>query len=414
MDVLPVKGFKAGALASGLRKHGRLDLALIYADEPVACAGIFTQSRVVAAPVTLSREHVSHHKTRGFIVNSGNANACTGAVGMKTAHEICRAYARVLSADESDILCASTGVIGVALDGDKVTSRAVELVEIGTADSCGLENFAQAIMTTDTSSKICSKTFSYAGHTCTVTGIAKGSGMIKPNMATMIGVLLTDAPLSGAMCEKILYTVSQPTFNSVTVDGDTSTNDTLICMASAAVAAPCIGAEDDDGYEQAVQAFFEVSDKLAKKIASDGEGATKEIEIIVTGARTSEDARQVAFTIAESPLVKTAVFGSDANWGRVAMAAGRAGVVFDQNDMRIEFAGIPVCERGTALPFDEEAALAALNKSEVQIHIDLGERATSASDIESAQTCFPHPGVARVLTCDLTYDYVRINGEYRS
>jgi len=414
MDVLAVQGFKAGALASGLRRHGRLDLALVYADEPVACAGIFTQSRVVAAPVILSREHVSDLRARGFIVNSGNANACTGAVGMKTAHEICETYARVLSADESDILCASTGVIGVVLEGDKITSQAERLVETGTADSRGLEDFAQAIMTTDTSSKICSQTFSYAGHTCTVTGIAKGSGMIKPNMATMIGVLLTDAPLSGSMCEEVLHTVAQPTFNSVTVDGDTSTNDTLICMASAVVDAPCIGKKEDDGYDQAVQAFFEVSDKLAKMIASDGEGATKEIEVVVTGARTSEDARRVAFTIAESPLVKTAVFGSDANWGRVAMAAGKAGVFFDQANMDIDFAGIPVCESGTALPFDEEAALAALGGGEVQIHIDLGERATSLSDIASAKTCFPAVGVARVLTCDLTYDYVRINGEYRS
>lgn len=409
----PVQGFTYSALHAGLKKK-KLDLALIAAQKPVAAAAVFTTSQVVAAPVIVARNHVAQGYAQALIINAGNANACTGEQGLQDAYSMCQATAQHVGCDPREVLCASTGVIGVKLPVEKITGSLAEL-------TCGLEGsseqferVAHAIMTTDTKMKCSTATFEVGEKTYTMTGIAKGSGMIAPNMATMIGVILTDAPLSPEACDALLRKSVRHTFNAVTVDGDTSTNDTLVLMASGAAGGKEISTPTSAGFDAASRACFEVCEHLACAIASDGEGATKMVDVVVTGAHSSSDAEKVARTIAQSPLVKTALFGNDANWGRVAGAAGRSGVAFNQADLSVTFAGIAVCAQGCAVAFDEEKALIALKKPRVSIHVDLGQSADSNSDFESAFTAQPNEGSARIMTCDLTYDYVRINGEYRS
>lgn len=413
MSCCPVKGFKYNALHAGLKKK-KLDLALIVADKPVPAAAVFTTSQVVAAPVLVSREHVNDGLAQALIVNAGNANACTGGQGLADAREVCATVAKELECALGDVLCASTGVIGVSLPLEKIISAVPQLHKGLNASSDKLEDVAQAIMTTDTKMKCFTTTFVNNEITYTMTGIAKGSGMIAPNMATMIGVLLTDAPLSSAACDALLRKSVRHTFNAVTVDGDTSTNDTLVLMASGAAGGETIDSPASREFAQAAAACFEVCSNLAQSIASDGEGATKMIDVVVTGAQSCLDAEKVARTIADSPLVKTALFGNDANWGRVAGAAGRSGVAFNQESLSVTFAGILVCEKGCAVVFDEEEALVALAKPRVSIHVDLGRSQMPDLDFESTFTATPHEGSARIMTCDLTYDYVRINGEYRS
>ena len=409
----PVKGFKYSALHAGLKKQN-LDLALIVAEKPVPTAAVFTTSQVVAAPVMVSREHVSDGYAQALIINAGNANACTGKQGIYDARAMCEAVAREVDCQEGEVLCASTGVIGVSLPLEKIENALPELASKLEPSAENLELVAQAIMTTDTKMKCYSTTFENDGITYTMMGIAKGSGMIAPNMATMIGVILTDAPLTPSACDALLRKSVRNTFNAVTVDGDTSTNDTLVLMASGAAGGVALETPMSTGFVQAEEACFEVCKHLAEEIASDGEGATKMIDVVVTGAQTSADAKKVARTIAESPLVKTALFGNDANWGRVAGAAGRSGVAFDQNRLSVTFAGILVCKNGCAVCFDEDVALVALKQPRVSIHVDLGRTQTPDIDFKSAFTAQPHEGSAHIMTCDLTYDYVRINGEYRS
>lgn len=387
-----VPGFMAGATYCGLRKSERADLALVLAPYGAAVAGVFTQSQVVAAPVTVARERVASGQAGAFIVNAGNANACTGERGMADTLAICAHYEDSLGLTAGQVIPASTGVIGVPLPAEKITAASGDLSLALTDDATGIAALADAIMTTDTRAKVCHVHVTVGEETYAVCGVAKGSGMIKPNMATTIGLILTDAPLDAAACRQVIGAVVGDTFNSVTVDGDTSTNDTLVLMASGT------GPADPALVPALTAAIGAVAEYLAREIARDGEGATKLVEVWVRGAQSSADAHAVAMTIAESPLVKTALFGNDANWGRVAAAAGRAGVAFDQRDLAITFCGITVCEHGTAVPFDEDEAFAAMNQPEVTLEVALGAG----------------PGVARVLTCDLSYDYVRINGEYRT
>lgn len=413
MSSVAVQGFSYNALHVGLKKK-RLDLALVAADRPVACAALFTQNRVVAAPVLVAQEHCASGYAQAILVNAGNANACTGEQGRVDAENMCANAAAALGCTADDVLCASTGVIGVPLPVEKISNNIDELVKDLAPDDEHVALVSQAIMTTDTCSKVVTSTFEHEGRTYTITGLAKGSGMIAPNMATMIGVLLTDAPISPAVCDSLLRLAAAHTFNAVTVDGDTSTNDTLIFMASGAAGGTSIDAKTHPAFEAALIALFDVCEKLAAMIAADGEGATKMVDVVVTGASTCSDATQMARTIAESPLVKTALFGNDANWGRVAGAAGRSGVAFDPNALSITFAGIQVCAHGEALGFDEDEALAALSQKHVSIHVDLGQSNTPKCDFDSTFTAHPHEGSARIMTCDLSYDYVRINGEYRS
>lgn len=399
-------GFKATGIHAGFRKNpGRLDMALVAADEPCACAGVFTQNVFCAAPVTVSREHlegVSHGMARAVIVNSGIANAATGERGLEAAREMARIAADGLGCTEGEVMVASTGVIGQHLPLEPFKTGVPEAVAALSRE--GGHDAACAIMTTDTHPKEAAISFQvdapdYAGCTFTVGGMAKGSGMIMPNMATMISVITTDAPIRDDVLHAALVRAVNVSFNKVTVDSDTSTNDTCLIFASGA-AAP--GAEpfapesaELAAFEAALQA---VCVNLARQMAADGEGATRLVTVNVTGAATDADADAAARTVANSPLVKTAITGHDANWGRIAGAVGRSGARFRQEDVSIDIMGLPVCRQGMTVPFDEDEALRRFEDPEIAIDIDLG-----AGDAKTT-----------VWTCDFSHEYITINGDYRT
>lgn len=404
--VTSAKGFQAAGTHAGFRKNPeRLDLAMLVADEPCAGAGVFTTNRFCAAPVAVSRENLGPEGcglVRGVVINSGNANAATGEMGISVARETCEVASQVLACEPNQVLVASTGVIGVPL--------AIDLFETGIPEACdvlsraGGADAARAIMTTDTHPKEYAvsyetETLEYVGSTFTVGGMCKGSGMIMPNMATMICCITTDAPVAPQTLHRLLADAVSQTFNKVTVDSDTSTNDTCIMLASGA-AAPGVRPieENTDAYDELERAVHIVCETLARAIASDGEGASRLVTVNVTGAPTDDDADTAARAVANSPLVKTAIAGRDCNWGRIAMALGKCGVPFDQRDVSIDIMDIPVCRDGLTVPFDEDEALRRFEASEIIITADLG-----AGD-----------GSATVWTCDLTHEYVHINGDYRS
>ena len=347
---------------------------------------------------------------RAVCINSGNANAATGDEGLDAAEETCDIVAAELGCDPKQVLVASTGVIGQLLDvapfktgipalHDKIGAQANE----ESLRQAGGHDAARAIMTTDTHPK--ERAVSYeatgalAGHTITVGGMCKGSGMIMPNMATMICIVTTDAPVTPAALHEVLLSTVKATFNKVTVDSDTSTNDTCIALATGAVApdAPAIEPGTPEAAELA-HAIHDVCQHLAREIAADGEGASRLVTVTVAGAPTDADADTAARAIANSPLVKTAIYGHDCNWGRIAMALGKCGVPFDQRDVDIDIMGMPVCRKGLTVAFDEDEALRRFDEPEITIWADLG-----------AGTC-----ETTVWTCDLTHEYVKINGEYRT
>ena len=389
------KGFTAAGLHSGIKaKAGALDLGVLAADTAVPAAGIFTTNLAQAAPVTVSKQHLAtnHGLVRAIVVNSGCANACTGVVGLNDARQMTAETAAQLGCQPEQVLVASTGVIGVNLKMDKVVpgirAAAAALGRDGSV-------MARAIMTTDPFPKEHAVTVKTARGTFTVGGTAKGSGMIEPNMATMLGFVSTDAKASPAVLQRALRDSAEDTFNAITVDGDGSTNDCVFALASGAS-----GVEiDDELYPALVAGFYAVSRELAVGIVRGGEGATKLITIAVKDAHSVADARRVAKTIANSPLVKTAVHGADPNWGRIVAAAGRSGVTFDIDRVIVHVGGILLFENG--LPHDDNAPKAAehLKQKDVSIDVDLG---TGGG------------GEATVWTCDLTAEYVKINGEYRT
>ena len=394
--VTAASGFAASAVSAGLKACGILDVALVASElGPVPAAALFTTNSVAAAPVIVSRRHAADGTARAVVINAGNANACTGAQGIVDAESTAAAVADLLGGQAADVVVSSTGVIGVPLPVARLLSALPGVV--ASLSSTGGAAAARAIMTTDTVAKEWAVEGDIGARKFVVGGMAKGSGMIAPNMATMLSVLTTDAPLTGAACDVALRKAVGATFNRVTVDTDTSTNDMVVLMASGAAGGAPIGPDSPD-FAQVAAAVRAVCEALARMIARDGEGATKLITIDVRGAASDADAEVAAFAIAGSPLVKTAVFGRDANWGRVAMAIGKSGCALDPDAFDITFAGIEVCRAGAGLRFDEEAALDALSASDVTIEVDLRLGG----------------GEARVWTCDLTYDYVRINGEYRS
>ena len=390
------KGFTAAGLHCGIKaKAGALDLGVLAADTAVPAAGIFTTNLAQAAPITVSKRHFETNNglVRAIVVNSGCANACTGTVGMSDARQMAAETAARLGCAPDQVLVASTGDIGVNLKMDKLVPG------IGAATAAlGRENggvLARAIMTTDPFPKEHAVTVKTPRGTFTVGGTAKGSGMIEPNMATMLGFVATDAKVSSAILQRALRESAAHTFNAITVDGDGSTNDCVFAMASGAS-----GVEiDDDLYPALLAGFYEVSRELAVAIVRGGEGATKLITIAVSDARTAADAMRVAKTIANSPLVKTAVHGADPNWGRIVAAAGRAGVTFDVDRATVHVGGVLLFENG--LPHDDNAPRAAehLKQKDVSIDVHLG---TGGG------------GNATVWTCDLTAEYVKINGEYRT
>jgi len=395
--VLAPGGFVAAGLATGIKASGKPDLCIIDAGRAVPSAAVFTVNKMAAPPVLLSRAALVDGLLRAWVVNSGNANACTGKVGISGAERMAEAVAAVLGCESSDVGVASTGVIGVPLPMERVLEGISAVGDtLGDTHSHSAAA-ATAITTTDTFAKQAANFVTVDGITYTVGGMAKGSGMIMPDMATMLAFVTTDAPLTTEACRMALVSSVDATFNRITVDGDTSTNDTCALMASGAAGGEPIG-PGHPSFTAVACAIRRTCADLARMIVRDGEGATKLIIVTVCGAASEPEAEDVARTIANSPLVKTALFGGDANWGRVAMAVGNSSAEVDPGSIDIVFAGITTFSGGTAVPFSEEEASAALSLDEVEIAVDL------------------HLGEceATMLTCDLSYEYVRINGEYRT
>ncbi|MDY5483820.1 MAG: bifunctional glutamate N-acetyltransferase/amino-acid acetyltransferase ArgJ [Clostridium sp.] len=395
--VCAAKGFKAGAMRCGIKpSQTKKDLAMIVSDCECSAAAVFTTNRVKAAPVLLTKKHLANGKARAVIVNSGNANACA-PFGIENALRQAKAAARVLGIDETDVIVASTGVIGQSLPVEVIEEHVGEM-ELKYDNSLAA---AEAIMTTDTKVKTIAAEFEAGGVTCHIGGICKGSGMIHPNMGTMLCFITTDCAISPEMMQKALLANVKTTFNRVTVDGDTSTNDTCCVLANGMAGNPEITAETAD-YEAFSEALHAVCKDLARKIAADGEGASHLITCTVSGASDEETAETLAKAIVSSSLTKAAIFGADANWGRVLCAMGYSGAAFDTEGVLVEFASragsIAVCENGRGLPFDEDLAKKILTEDEIEINVTLKEGTGKV-------TCWG---------CDLTYDYVKINGDYRT
>jgi len=392
---MAAKGFKYAGIAAGIKKNGKKDLALIYSDRELVAAGVFTTCGVKAAPVVLDRERLKAGKARAVIINSGNANACTGEEGYKNAVATARALAEKLNISEEGVLVSSTGVIGQQLPMDKMLGGLDSLIEA--LDEEGLSDVTEAIMTTDQFPKTCSRSVLMKGKEVTVTGLAKGAGMISPNMATMLAYVMTDANIDGDTLQHALEVATNVSFNCITVDGDMSTNDTVIALASGESGVDIkVGTAD---FEPFLSAMKEVMIELARMIVRDGEGATKLIEIRVTGAETAEEAKKAACKVANSPLVKTAFFGEDANWGRIAAAVGGAGITLDESRLGIAFDDVALVENGLFLGSEAEVkASKRMKAGEITLNIAINLGACDAT----------------VWTCDLTHDYIRINAEYRS
>ena len=389
------KGFKAAGVKAGIKKSGNLDLALIYTEKEAAVAGVFTKNAVAAAPVIVSREVVKGGKAHAIVANAGCANACTGETGLANARKMAALAAAEVGCAPDEVLVGSTGIIGVNLPMDKleagIKAAAAELSEDGS------KNAGNAIITTDTYSKACSCEVEIGGQAVRFGAIAKGSGMIQPNMATMLCYITTDANISSQLMQKALSEIVEVSFNMISVDGDMSTNDTVLVLANGASGA----AEITDGspeYEKFYATLKEICQELSKRIAADGEGATKFLTINVSGTKTFEDAKTVAMSIAKSPLVKTAFFGEDPNWGRVICAVGYAGIPMVPEKTVIKFGGVPVYANGLGAEFNEDDIHKVMAEHDIVIDVEMG-----MGDAE-----------ATVWSCDFSYEYVKINGEYHT
>jgi glutamate N-acetyltransferase / amino-acid N-acetyltransferase len=393
------RGFRFGSVNCGLRKPPNLDLGLILCDGPAATAGAFTRNLVVAAPVTLTRDHLrkAASRIRAVIVNSKNANCATGPTGIKASLATAEEVARTIECSPEQILVSSTGVIGVPLKVKLIQAAVPALVKAAAPGAEAFDGFTRAIMTTDTRPKWAAGHCRLGGKTVRLLGCAKGAGMIHPNMATMLAYIVTDATIRPTVLQRALSTIVPRTFNAITVDGDTSTNDTLLVMASGE-AGNAVISRMDAGYKRFLTALEEVAHSLALQIVGDGEGASHVIEIEVRGAPSDRAAEQVARTIAGSPLVKTMFAGADPNWGRILAAAGRSGVKFDPTRTEIHMGGMLVCRRGIEFPFSERQAHQRLLREFIPVIVDL--KAGS--------------GRFHIWTCDFTTDYVHINAGYRT
>jgi glutamate N-acetyltransferase/amino-acid N-acetyltransferase len=391
-NVTTPQGFKAAAAHCGLKRK-RLDLALLYSELPAACAGAFTTNLVKAAPIRWSQKVVAGGVCRAVVINSGNANACTGPRGENDAARMAEMVAAKCGCAPEQVIVGSTGVIGVPLDMTKVKNGIDEAYDHLSAQ--GGQLATEAILTTDTIPKHLAVEVRLSGGTVTLGGMAKGSGMIHPNMATMMAYVTTDAQIEAASLQKALSASVNRSYNMISVDGDTSTNDMAIVLANGASGVVVASEEDMRVFQEALDY---INIELAKMIARDGEGATKLIEVCVEGARSLEDARKIARSISTSNLVKTAIFGEDANWGRVLCAAGYSGAQFVPDKVDIYLGDVQVAKQGGSLPFDEAKAKLVLQKSDVRILLQLHDG--------------EHNAIA--WTCDFTYDYVKINATYRS
>ncbi len=391
------EGFATAGVRCGLKTEGP-DLALIVSESAAAVAGVFTTNRVQAACVQYSRRVVKQGVARAVVVNAGNANACNGEQGDEDNRAMAEWTSRRLNVPPDNVLTASTGIIGHLMPMEKITAGIELAVDALASDKESDSNAAHAIMTTDTYAKMRAAEADSDQWVAPIRfgGMCKGSGMIAPNMATMLAFITTDARLPAPLLQSALTVAIDRSFNRVTVDGDTSTNDTCLLLASGLGGGEI--SREGAGFDDFVEALTKFCIELAKEIARDGEGATKLVEITVRGAATEAGAAKIAKTVAESPLVKTALFGCDPNWGRLLMAAGRAGVPFDQNAIDVRIGEHLVCRSGGSVEFDRDAAHNYLTQSEIEIEIDLNSGEESAS----------------VWTCDYSYDYVRINAEYHT
>lgn len=391
------RGFRAAGVSAGIKESGRADLALIVSDQGAVSAGVFTTNRVKAAPVLWSQAVVrSGRSVRAVLINSGNANACTGAAGRQAVRRCAAELSRTLETDSNRILVASTGVIGVPLPVDRVVKAVPGLATRIKDTLAGGVAAANAILTTDTRPKEHVATSRAGGCVYTVGGMAKGAGMIHPAMATLLGVITTDAPLSRGQARRLLVEAVGPTFNAISIDGDTSTNDCVLLLANGAAGGWI--APGSAGEQRVAEAIQEVCAALARMVAADGEGARKLLSVTVRGARSSMDARTVARAIASSSLVKAAVHGGDPNWGRVFAAAGRAGVPVRVEQMELRIGGHLVASGGTAVRGHERLAAGHLRKRNVEIALSIGRG----------------KGAGTALGCDLSPEYVAINAEYRT
>ena len=389
-------GFRAAGLHCGIKKAGVLDLALVVSDRSGPIGGVFTTNRVVAAPVALDRLHLRQGVGRAILINSGNANACTGRPGMAAAQRTAAVVARILGIPIHEVFIGSTGVIGRPLPVDRIIKTVPALVE--RVSSLGGLSAARAILTTDLKPKAIARRARINGRTVIIGGMAKGSGMIHPAMATMLGYLTTDAAITRTALQRALTQAVDDSFNCISVDGDTSTNDTVLCLANGLAGNRPI-TEGTSAFRQFVRLLTEACQPLALAICRDGEGVTKVVKIEVEGTGTSLQARQVANTIGTSNLVKTALFGEDANWGRVMAAIGRAGVTMDPAKINVSFGGVPMVRNGVGLgPAAERRIAKVFHRKEFTIQVKLGQGRHRS----------------HLWTTDLSYDYVRINASYRS
>jgi glutamate N-acetyltransferase/amino-acid N-acetyltransferase len=399
-EIPPVEGVRFAAGVAGVRYKGRTDVMLALLDEGTQVAGVFTRSKCPSAPVDWCRAKLSSGKARALLVNSGNANAFTGKIGREAVKLSAKIVAKATGASERQIFLASTGVIGEPLDATKFEPVLPKLVKAANAERW--HDAARAIMTTDTFPKLSTRTAKIDGVEVRIAGFAKGAGMIAPDMATMLSFVFTDAPIAADALQTLLSRGVRDSFNAITVDSDTSTSDTLLLFATGAAArrgAPHIEKASDRRLEEFTEALDEVLLDLAHQVVKDGEGARKFVEVSVKGATTARAAKRIALSIANSPLVKTAVAGEDANWGRIVMAVGKSGEEADRDKLAIWFGDTRVAHKGLRDPsYDETAVSEIMKKDEVKVTVDIGLG----------------KGEATVWTCDLTKEYVAINGDYRS
>ncbi|MET0483964.1 MAG: bifunctional glutamate N-acetyltransferase/amino-acid acetyltransferase ArgJ [Aestuariivirgaceae bacterium] len=394
-----INGVRLGVAESGVRYRDRSDVLVAVLDPGTAIAGCFTVSKTRSAPVDWDKANLAGGKARAFLVNAGNANAFTGARGVQTVAGTVGELSRLLGCPRQEIFVASTGVIGEPLDEALINAVLARTVEHATGD--GWSAAAAAIMTTDTFPKVATAGAEIAGHQVTINGIAKGSGMIAPDMATMLAFLFTDASLPAPMLQELLTHSVERSFNAITVDGDTSTSDTILLAATQKAGPPLGGLDDaaDPRLRSFSRALDQVTLDLALQVVRDGEGAEKLIAITVSGAEDARAARRIALAIGNSPLVKTAIAGSDANWGRIIMAVGKSGEAADRDKLQIRIGGLSVARNGMRDPdYDESALTPHMRGREIDIAVDVG-----VGD-----------GRATVWTCDLTHRYIDINGSYRS
>ena len=397
-DLLPIAGIEIGITSAGIKTVGHPDLVLIKLEQGTTTSAVYTKNVFCAAPVTLAKQHQKQASPRYLLINSGNANAGTGDDGMQAAKLCCQSVAELTSVTESSVLPFSTGVIGQALPVDKITQVLPAAIE-NLASGHWFEA-AHAIMTTDTVAKAVSRQLEMGGKTITITGMAKGSGMIRPDMATMLSYIATDAAVEQPVLDMMLLNAVEQSFNRITVDGDTSTNDACVLMATGKAGNTAISDFDSVEAQQLYQVIAQISQQLAHAIVRDGEGATKFIEIEVVQGKNAEECRQVAYTIAHSPLVKTALFASDPNWGRILAAVGRSGIAdFDLSKVAIYLGEVCIVDGGQPdKAYTEEQGQQVMNQDEITIKVELGRG--DAKDT--------------IWTCDFSYDYVKINAEYRT